>query len=117
MSGNLLGLYCSYIYNYRVSPEHRPTIIVSKRIAEKLAAKSPPVTPREVEQCFENRTGKLLLDTREQHQTDPPTLWFIAETNNRRLLKVVLIIKSDGVHIKSAYDPNEDEKRIYLNKA
>jgi hypothetical protein len=88
-------------------------LIVSPGIEAKLAGKVPPVTIREVEQCFENRVGGLLTDTREDHKTDPPTMWFLAETNAQRLLKVVYVQKRGFVYLKTAYDPNAEEKRIY----
>ena len=31
------------------------------------------------------------MDTREQHRSDPPTLWFVAPTSQGRLLKIVFI--------------------------
>jgi len=51
------------------------------------------VNKDEIEQCFANRTGPYLEDTRADHLTDPITLWFIAETNFGRLLKLSLLIK------------------------
>lgn len=67
----------------------------------------------EVEQCFLNRQGHLLVDNRALTRTNPPTLWFIACTNKGRALKVVYIQKGSVVELKTAYDPNEEEARIY----
>jgi hypothetical protein len=86
---------------------------VSARIKAKLAQKTPPVTEEEIVQCFANRQGCYLLDTREQHRTEPPTKWFIAETDFGRKLKVVFIPEGSDVTIKTAYDPNDAETRIY----
>jgi hypothetical protein len=67
-----------------------------------------------VEECFYNRIKGLLEDTREQYKTNPPTMWFIAETNEGRSLKVVFIELLNGTYeIKTAYEPNEDEVKIY----
>lgn len=86
---------------------------ISKAISEKLINKHD-VTREEVEECFMNRTKGLLEDTREQHKTQPPTLWFIAETDQERLLKVVFIELENGTYeIKTAYEPNKDEVKIY----
>jgi uncharacterized DUF497 family protein len=89
---------------------------ISQRVAEKLLEKHG-VEPKEVQQCFENRTGGFLEDTREQHQTDPPTQWFIGETNSGRKLKVVFIQRQTAVgpqlDIRTAYEPNAEEIRIY----
>lgn len=90
-------------------------IIISQKVAEKLLEKHQ-VSPKEVEEAFRNRTGKLLFDTREDHKTDPPTLWFIACTNHLRLLKVCFIQREDGTHIRTAYTANEAELRIYRAK-
>jgi hypothetical protein len=79
----------------------------------KLAAKMPPVAKSEIAQCFVNREGDYLVDMREEHTSDPPTLWFIAETHFGRKLKVCFIEKSPDIIIRTAYDPNPDELRIY----
>ena len=86
---------------------------VSAQVQAKLAAKKPPVTQAEIEQCFANRTGVYLLDEREQHASDPPTRWFIAETSYGRKLKIVFIPRDGDIVIRTAYDPNADESRIY----
>jgi hypothetical protein len=90
----------------------------SDKIREKLQKKHN-VDVAEVLQCFKNRDpGKrFLIDTREDHKTDPATHWFLAETNAGRLLKVCFIPPHAGnenaVEIKTAFDPNENEIRIY----
>jgi uncharacterized DUF497 family protein len=88
-------------------------ITFSIAVLEKLRHKHK-VNVRDVEQCFENRIGGLLTDTRAEHKTVPPTCWFIAETNMGRTLKIVYIQNTDGrVFVKSAYEPNSEEMRIY----
>jgi len=88
-------------------------LIISPQVLAKLANKNPPVTRREVEQCFDNRYGALLLDVREENKTDPPTQWFIAPTNKDRELKIVFVRRDKDIHLKTAYDPNTEEVRIY----
>ena len=88
-------------------------IVIAPRILTKLQNKSPPVSQKEVEQCFANKSGRLLKDTREKHRTNPPTLWFIAKTNQNRALKIVFMQIGLNVNLKSAYDPNPDELHIY----
>lgn len=85
---------------------------VRKKLQEKHG-----VSEKEVSECFENRIKGLLVDDREEHKTDPATLWFIAETNQRRLLKIVFIAVDKNVHIKTAYEPNAIETSIYNTKA
>lgn len=90
-------------------------IVISPGVLEKLRDKHQ-VADKEVWQCFANRTGRLLTDSRETHQTDPPTQWFIAPTNQGRLLKICFV--PDGSYfIRTAYPPNEEELRIYRKYA
>lgn len=88
-------------------------IIISKDVKEKLLEKHG-VEAREVEQCFENKCGLFLEDDREEHRTDPPSLWFIAPTNKGRSLKVIFIFSTSGnIYLKSAYEPEADAITIY----
>jgi hypothetical protein len=88
------------------------SIRISLAIKDKLRNKHG-VTEVEVAQCFENRCGVFLVDDREDHQTDPASLWFIAPTNKERSLKIVFMFIDGNVHIKTAYEPNADEIAIY----
>ena len=85
---------------------------VSAAVERKLEERHQ-VTRRDVEQCFSNRAGRLLEDKRARHKTNPPTLWFIACTNRGRRLKIVYIQTGMLVDLKSAFEPNEEEERIY----
>ena len=90
---------------------------VSRSVSAKLLFKHS-VTLTEVRECFSNLAGRFLEDSREAHRSDPPTLWFVAETDLGRRLKVCFILRSesDGANaivIKTAYDANHDEVRIY----
>jgi len=93
----------------------------SEDVRKKLAEKHK-VSEDEVRQCFENSLdGNYIKDTREEHLTDPPTHWFISETNRLRVLKVVFVarkIKTESgyetrVEIKTAYPPSPTEIEIY----
>ena len=86
---------------------------ISHSVRAKLGNKNPPVTREEIEECFANRSGTYLEDTREQHKTDPPTKWFIAETYYGRKLKIAFIQKGANTIIRTAYDPNKNELRIF----
>lgn len=88
------------------------TLIISSAILEKLKTKHA-VSRREIEQCFENRVGNFVEDDREEHRTDPPTLWFVAPTNCDRLLKVIFIFIDGNIHIKSAFEPSEKTIDLY----
>jgi hypothetical protein len=88
-------------------------IVISSKVQAKLSAKNPPVQLREIHECFTNRTSTYLLDTRENHQSDPPTRWFIAETHYGRKLKIVFILREGSLTIRSAYPPSEVELSVY----
>jgi hypothetical protein len=89
-------------------------LIISQKIRIKLANKVPAVSQTEIEQCFATRDRSFLEDTRENNRTLPPTQWFISDTFMGRLLKIVFIQYSDNsIIIKTAYDPDENEKRVY----
>ena len=88
-------------------------LVISPKVAAKLAAKIPPVTQEEILQCFANRSGLYLRDTREVHQSDPPTLWFVAQTDFGRKLKVAFINRDGTFHIRSAYSASPTEISYY----
>ena len=85
---------------------------ISDAVLEKLSSRHK-VDRREVEQCFENFDGVLLTDDRDDHKSDPQTLWFLARTNNGRILKVVYIQRGDSAHLRTCYEPNATEIHIY----
>lgn len=91
-------------------------LLIAPDIRLKLARKSPPVTRQEIIQCFANRTGTFLVDTREKNRTDPPTLWFISETDFGRKLKICFIEDVNDITIKTAYEPSDIEKDLYARK-
>jgi len=91
-------------------------IIISPETKEKLKIKHS-VSPRHVEQCFENREGMFLIDDREDHRTDPPSMWFIAQDNEGRTLKVVFIFEHGNIYIKTAYSPSPEVISLYERKA
>ena len=87
---------------------------VSPSVRLKLSEKHD-VNLEEVQECFSNREGGFIEDSREEHKTNPATQWFIAETDRLRLLKVVFVQFPDGsIHLKTSYEPNEVEKNIYI---
>lgn len=86
---------------------------VSETVARKLKEKHG-VSEREVIECFNNLTTKFAYDTRDSNQTNPPSLWFIGETDAGRRLKVVFLRydKMKAV-IKTAFEPNDFEEKLY----
>lgn len=87
-------------------------LVISPEIIQKLQQKHK-VSRREIEQCFENRVGIYLEDPREEHRTDPPTQWFVAPTNQNRILKVIFVFLNGNIYIKSAYDASHRVIEIY----
>ena len=92
-------------------------LFISPGVHRKLA-ETHNVTRDEIEECFLNRPPNWpnLTDTRAQHASNPPTLWFIGHTDRGRALKVVFIPRPDGLHLRTAYEPNSIEQQIYNSK-
>lgn len=89
------------------------SIVISAKVRVKLAQKHR-VSEREVREAFADQPDTVLLDTREEHASDPPTVWFIASTYNGRKLKVCYIETEEDVIVRTAYDPNEAELRMFF---
>lgn len=87
-------------------------LVISPAIEEKITLKHR-ITRQDVEQCFINRARSYLLDNGLDHQTEPPTEWFISENDRGILIKVVFIFDDGLVYLKSAFPPNSTEIRIY----
>lgn len=90
--------------------------IVSPKVRAKLSIKHG-ISIDQVYECFANRQGDFLEDTREDHKSDPPTLWFVAETDFGIKLKIVFIKKDSDIILKTAYAANDTEIAIYSRKA
>jgi len=88
------------------------SLVISDVIREKLASKHG-VTETEVRQCFENREHKTLVELRTQHLTDPPSHWFVAETNRGRLLKIVFVPVDGRYYLKTAFEPSDEAVNYY----
>ena len=85
---------------------------ISAAVRSKMETKHA-VNVKELSECFENRDGLDLFDTRAKNLTDPLTRWFLAHTNHCRLLKVVFIPVGDTIEIKTVYPPSQTEIAIY----
>lgn len=91
-------------------------LIISTKIELKLATQHN-VNREEVEQCISNldENDGLFEDNREENRTIPPTIWFISETDNGRKLKVVVVPKNGDLYLKTAYEANNAELKLYAN--
>lgn len=90
-------------------------IVISPTILAKLLSKHN-VTEQEVHQCFVNRTGSLLFELREKHQTNPQTQWFIAYTNQARLLKICFVPEHGNHYVRTAFPSDDVALTIYRAK-
>lgn len=91
-------------------------LIISDAIRTKLIIKHN-VSKEEVEQCIANLddSDKLFEDTREEHKTNPPSLWFISQTDFGRKLKIVVVLKDGHIYLKTAYQANSTEINLYAS--
>lgn len=88
-------------------------LIIHDTIKTKLRKKhgiSQPVSM--AKQAFNNLSGVLLLDTREENQTAAPTEWFVVKINHK-FYKVVFIRIDNNVIIKTMYETKEKYIAIY----
>lgn len=87
-------------------------LIISPSVRSKLKEKHC-VQELEIEECFLEDHGSYLIDTREDNATNPQTLWFIGHTYRGRKLKIVFVSVNGNIYVKTAYEPNKEEIRIY----
>ena len=90
-------------------------LIIAPDIRDKLLDKHQ-VKEGEVHECFFNVDGPYVEDTEEEHRTDPPTEWFVAQTDRGRWLKVVFVFRDGNIFLKSAFDANPKSMGIYSSK-
>lgn len=74
------------------------------------------VSVREIGEAFMNMNGPILKEMRPEHVTNPPTMWFLSRTDKGRILKIVYLLVSGEVTIKSAYEPKQPTINYYCNK-
>lgn len=87
-------------------------LVISDKIKAKLQAKHD-VSPKDVMECFWNRIGEVFEDVREEHRTDPPTLFFISENNHGRVLKVCYVERAGRIHLKTCFEPSASQLEAY----
>lgn len=73
------------------------------------------VTQKEVEECFNNHCGKYCYEQNPQHtdRNGTPTPWFVAETNQRRRLKIMFVKDGSDVELRSAYPATQRVTDIF----
>lgn len=89
-------------------------LIVSEKIKAKIGGDDHGgVTEREVRECFMSRCGRICQDGREEHRTDPPTVWFVAESHLGRWLKIVYVEDDEHIYLKSAYPATKSVQDMF----
>lgn len=85
--------------------------IISDTIRAKLQSKHD-VSIKDVNECIENRTGKILLDPSEERR-DPPTYFFIAPNNHKRLLKLCFVFRDGKLYLRTCFPPGQSAIETY----
>ena len=86
-------------------------LYLSDWVKTKLLMKEPPISIDEVEEAFFNCTGIYIKEVRSEHETIPPTFWFISDTSECRVLKIcfIPIFDKKRIILKTAFDAEEWE--------
>lgn len=90
--------------------------VYASSAAKRKLAEEHSISFEEVEEAFYNSSPPFPVDKRPLHRSVPPTRWFISETMEGRMLKVVFIMRKEEsrFEIKSAYEPDEADIMTYL---
>jgi hypothetical protein len=90
-------------------------ILVASRWGREKLEEDHGVTFLEAEEAFASYNGCFLVDNRTWNVTKPPTVWFISETFDGRLLKLVVKFdrKNGLAFLRTAYEPSEEELALY----
>ncbi|MDD9950380.1 MAG: ADP-ribosyl-(dinitrogen reductase) hydrolase [Zetaproteobacteria bacterium] len=89
-------------------------LICSEEIESKLLEKHG-IELWEVEFSFANFEGYPLEDNRAQHRSIPTTVWFLSETHDGRVLKVVIIPEPEKgfAVLRTAYEADTQEIELW----
>ncbi len=88
-------------------------IKIDESIKQKLKIKHN-VDCSEVLECIGNISKGFIKDTRESHLTDPPTHWFVEQTDSGRWLFVAVMMIKKELVIKTAYEADDNKKKLYI---
>lgn len=94
-------------------------LVIAPQIEDKIGADDHGnVTAKEVQECFQNHCGGYCDEQRPEHQNSDglPSLWFVAETNKRRVLKIMFVRRDGNIHLKSAYPATDRVRDIFKRK-
>lgn len=90
-------------------------VLATDAILAKLSVQD--ITIVDVEECLFLMTSTPILETRIQHKTKPPTVWFVSSTFDDRLLFVAGIfdVENEVFIIKTARDADENDLMRWNN--
>jgi hypothetical protein len=90
-------------------------LMMSEEIKKKLWEKHDKTTEEHINSAFENRSRTILRDNRPQHQTVPPTLWFVGKANGKPFkIAFILFKEAKAIVIKTAYPANDQTQKKYI---
>jgi hypothetical protein len=95
-------------------------LIIPPRVAAKIAAPDHGcITEKEVADCFANHCGGYCYDKRPQHldSNGNPTPWFVAPTNQGRILKIMFVRDSSDIYLASAYPATDAVQQMFKRHA
>src|SRR5262245_16778628 len=87
-------------------------IRIQPEVREKLLRKHG-VTEQEVRECFLNWNGIALQDDEEHFRDYPPSMWFVSETDEGRVLLVVYLEDLGDEWIVTVHEPGPHKIRVY----
>ena len=90
---------------------------LSAAIRDKLSDSNHRITESDLLQCFANAERGFIEDDREEHRTDPRTLWFVSQINYGVKIKVMFVIRGSEIYIKSAYRATDTVSAMYDRKS
>lgn len=92
---------------------------ISPKTEKKIERKHNSISLDDIYYAFHNPLGGIFDDNRPEHKTEPPTRWFIGETEYGRKVKIAYIWPpGEKPRIKTAYEPKQPtlEYYKYINK-
>lgn len=91
-------------------------LVISPAIRKKIGRDDHGgITEKDVRECFTNHCRGYCYDRRPQHldREGKPSMWFVAETNARRVLKIMFVRENESIVLKSAYPATETVQRLF----
>ena len=91
-------------------------LIIQPHILKKIGSDDHGnITRKDIEECFNNHCGRYCYEQHPEHlnKNGDPTPWFVAETNQRKRLKIMFAREGSDVELKSAYPATQRVTDIF----